>query len=432
MMRTLARDGLPRWWVLALAALALCALEAAPRLGPSSPDTRYTLPAYSLGYFWETPIGWTGLVGGVEVNRDSVQFASLASFLRDEPAQVVPLADNVYTRFSGYALLGSSLAPILGTYASFVLVNVLLWAAAAVATFALALKRTGSLAAAVLAGLMVCCAPTFEALVGQALPYVASYAIFVLALWLFDRVGVFEKTTSLGTAFGAGLATGLGFLVYDLYMIPAFVVVYAVLSRMPWRNLLLVLVGMLIPRVAWTLYWQMAHLASYGHNEAHPSEALAAWLDPARIGQGVGMIKGFALIGAHGVLNIVTAFLVWPVLLACVELALLVRERRREALWFVAVAVGGFAPALFMLSTWPHIPRWYEYGFPAVYILAASAMVRGARALVGAASPQGAIVVAALLVLPVLVLANVDLMGATRPMELVLFQPEHWSYLWSR
>lgn len=432
MMRTLARDAVPRWWVVGLAALILCTLETAPRLGASSPDTRYTLPAYSLGYFWETPIGWTGLVGGVEVNRDSVQFASLASFLRSEPAQVVPLGDNVYTRFSGYALLGSSLAPILGTYASFVLVNVLLWATAAVATFSLALKRTGSLAIAALAGLMVCCAPTFEALVGQALPYVASYGIFVLALWLFDHVGLFDKTTSTKTAFGAGVAAGLGFLVYDLYMIPAFVVVYGVLTRMPWRNLLVVLVGLFIPRVAWTVYWQTAHLASYGHNEAHPSEALAAWLDPARIGQGVGVIKGFALLGAHGVLNIITAFLIWPVLLACIELALLLRERRREALWFVAVAIGGFAPALFMLSTWPHIPRWYEYGFPAVYILAASAIVRGARALAVGTDPRRSIAVAALLVLPAVAFANLDLAGATRPMELVLFQPEHWSYLWSR
>jgi hypothetical protein len=35
-------------------------------------------------------------------------------------------------------------------------------------------------------------------------------------------------------------------------------------------------------------------------------------------------------------------------------------------------------------------------------------------------------------VLPALVLSNLDLVGATHPMELLLFQPEHWSYLWSR
>jgi len=39
---------------------------------------------------------------------------------------------------------------------------------------------------------------------------------------------------------------------------------------------------------------------------------------------------------------------------------------------------------------------------------------------------------AVLTIIPALVLSNLDLVGATHPMELVLFQPAHWSYLWSR
>jgi hypothetical protein len=112
-----------------------------------------------------------------------------------------------------------------------------------------------------------------------------------------------------------------------------------------------------------------------------------------------------------------------------------------------------------MLSTWPHIPRWYAYGFPAVYILTAAAAVRIARWLIRTDRPlplarwlvqtdRPAPVVpslmrterpvnlafvglAVLVVLPAVVLANLDLVGSTRPMELVLFQPTHWSYLWS-
>src|ERR1700716_2485267 len=112
-----------RMWVIAVMALAICSLETGLRLGADSPDTRFTLPRFSLGYFWDTPLGWTGVVGGVPVNKDSVQFASLAGFFRDEPALPVPLEDNVYTRFAGYALLGSVAAPLVGSYASFVLVN---------------------------------------------------------------------------------------------------------------------------------------------------------------------------------------------------------------------------------------------------------------------------------------------------------------------
>jgi hypothetical protein len=411
-------------------ALLVCSLETGLRLGSASPDTRFTLPNFSLGYFWGTPLGWTGLVSGVPVNRDSVQFASLAGFFRDEPALPVPLEDNVYTRFGGYPLVASVAAPLLGAYASFVLVNVLFWVAAALATYALALRRTQSEITAVLAALLVSTAPAFEALAGQALPYVASYGLFVLGLLLFEKARLFERTTPANVALACGFVSGIGFVFYDLYMLPAFVVVYGLLRRMPLRNLALVLVAMALPRGAWSVYWQIAQLGSYSHNETHPIEALAAWFDPARTGAGLTLLKTYALLAAHGLLNIGAAFLFWPVALAVFELWW--RKRSDDAWWFVAVLIAGFAPALFMLSTWPHIPRWYAYGFPAVYILAAAAAVRIARWFAGSDQPRRLQVgLAVAVVVPALVLANLDVLGLTRPMELLLFQPTHWSYLWS-
>ena len=197
---------------------------------------------------------------------------------------------------------------------------------------------------------------------------------------------------------------------------------------------------MALPRLTWSLYWQAAQLGSYSHNETHPAEALAAWFDPVRTGEGLARIKGYVLLAGHGLLNIGAAFLFWPVLLAVWELWC--RRRSPEALWFVAVAVAGFAPALFMLSTWPHIPRWYAFGFPAVYILAAAAATRlGRRALTAPspldkASPRGRgggreSLIAVMVILPAVVLSNLDVAGISRPMELLLFQPTHWSYLWS-
>ncbi len=411
-------------------ALVVCSLETGLRLGGNSPDTRYTLPPFSLGYFWDTPLGWTGVVDGTVVNKDSVQFASLAGFFRDEPAVPVPPEDNVYVRFAGYALIGSALAPLLGTYASFVLVNVVFWVAAVLATWALAYRFTRDGLIALLAALLVATAPAFEALAGQALPYVASYSLFVLGLWLFDRAQVFEQGTSAATALVCGFVGGLGFLFYDLYMLPAFVIVYGVLRRAPARNLILILAAMAVPRLTWSLYWQLAQLASYSHNETHPIEALLAWVDSARTGEGLAKIRGYLLLAAHGLLNIGAVFLFWPVALALPELWL--RRRSSEALWFVAVAIAGFMPALFMLSTWPHIPRWYAYGFPSVYILAAAFAVRVGRWL-GSQSNRRAIVATAIVViLPAIVFANLDVIGATKPMELLLFQPTHWSYLWSR
>jgi hypothetical protein len=67
-----------------------------------------------------------------------------------------------------------------------------------------------------------------------------------------------------------------------------------------------------------------------------------------------------------------------------------------------------------------------------VYILAGAGAVRLGRLLFAARSPQLAAVAAGAILLPAVVLANLDVVGSTRPMELLLFQPEHWSYLWSR
>src|SRR6266851_10139170 len=285
-----------RVWVVAAMVVAVVCVEAGLRLGAGSPDTRFTLPRYGLGYFWDTPLGWTGVVDGVSVNKDSVQFASLAAFFRDEPAVPVPPQDNVYVRFAGYSLVGSVFAPLVGAYASFVLINVLFWVAAALATYALALRLTHEHLIAVLTALLVATAPSFEALAGQALPYVASYSLFVLGLLLFQRAGLFERDTDPRVAMACGMASGIGLLFYDLYMLPAFVVVYGLLRRMPLRDLALVLVAMALPRLVWTGYWQAAQLPSYSHNEAHPIEALAAWFDAARTGEGLAKIKGYALL----------------------------------------------------------------------------------------------------------------------------------------
>ncbi len=364
--------------LLALALVVIVSIETGLRLGANSPDTRFTLPGYSLGYFWDTPLGWTGLVDGVTVNRDAVQFSSLAGFLHGQPVPVPP-ADNVYVRFAGYALIGSSLAPLVGVYASFVLINMAFWVAAALATYVLAVRRTSDQRIAVLAALLVSTAPAFAALAGQPLPYVASYGLFALALLLFDQVRLFERGTKLSTAAAAGFAAGLGLLVYDLYMLPAFVVAYG----------------------------------------------------DARTGTGVlAKIKGYLMLAGHGALNIGAAFMFWPVLLAIWELW----QRRRwpEARWFAAVAVAGFGPALFMLSTWPHLPRWYGYAFPAVYILAAAGAVRIAGSL---SVPHVSVVrrasLAAAVLVPAVLMANLDALGYTKIMELLLFQPERWSYLWS-
>src|SRR5204862_130124 len=101
-----------------------------------------------------------GANGSAELSDVSaIDEEALAALFRDEPAVPVPPEDNVYVRFAGYALVGSALAPLIGAYASFVLINVLFWVAAAVATYLLALRFTQHQLTAVLATLLVSTAP---------------------------------------------------------------------------------------------------------------------------------------------------------------------------------------------------------------------------------------------------------------------------------
>ena len=110
---------------------------------------------------------------------------------------------------------------------------------------------------------------------------------------------------------------------------------------------------------------RLAHLASYSHNETHPIRGADGLVrpepdsaTPAFKTQGV-LPAGRARRAEHrrGV----------PVLAGAAgagRAGVLLKRRAPEALWFVAVAIAGFAPALFMLSTWPHIPRWYALRVP--------------------------------------------------------------------
>ena len=304
--------------------------------------------------------------------------------------------------------------------------------AAAWATYVLGTRKTGSPLVGALAAGLVSTAPAFGALAGQALPYVTSYSLFALGLLLLDQTRVLDAARPVRTLALVGFGAGVSLLFYDLYMLPAFVLVYGVLRRAPWTHVLLLAGLTLAPRLLWSGYWQAMHLPSYSHNEQHPIEALFAWFDTARTGVGpLEKLKGYAFLAAHGALNIGAAFQFWPIALGAWELWN--RRRSPEAAWFVAVLVAGFAPALFMLSTWPHIPRWYVYGFPAVYVLAAGAAVRlASRLTTQQPTWVASVAVALLVVLPAVVLANLDVLGYTKLTELLLFQPANWSYLWSR
>lgn len=412
--------------LVALAALVL--LETGLRLGERSPFYRFNLPQFGVGYFWETPLGYTGYVDGQPVNQDSLAFDSLAGFLRGDPSLPVALDSNVYTRLAGYSLLGTALAPLVGRYAGFVLANLLLWLAGLAATYALGLRRTGSPLVAGLAAALVATAPVFSATVGQALPYVASYSLFAVGVWFTERVGLFRRDVPLATIVLTALAVGATLLVYDLYMLLAFVAFYG-FRRLPLRWLALFLVVAVLPRAAWSAFWGAAGLGSFAMNQSQPIQALLAWVSPERLASPAAGVAWYASLAGHALVNVFMAFLALPLALALWEL----RTRWRslpDRDWYLAVLLAGFLPGAYMLSLWPHLPRWYAFAYPAVYLLAAMFLARTAARLAGSPARRTAAAVA--LLVPLLLLANLDVLGETRPVELMLNQPERWSYLWSR
>ncbi len=415
--------------VVALVAL-LCTTETAVRLGADSPFLKYTRPTYGMGYFWDTPRGWEAFLDRVPINRDGLGFVAIAGFLRDDPSLSWQMAANPYTRLAGYSLVGVSLTPLLPQYASFVVVNALAWIAGALATYALAVRRTRSELVGVAAAALAATAPAFSALVGQPLPYVASYGLFAVGLWYCERVRLFSRVTPRSTVGLAGLVVGTTLLFYDLYMLPAFVVFYG-LRRMPLQRLALFLAGAAVPRAAWSVYWRAFDLPSSSLNSNQPVQALQGWLAGLRGGSLQDLVLSYGALGAHVLLNVAAVFLLLPLLLAAWELVH--RLRAPDADWYLALLLAGFAPAAFMVSIWPHIPRWYAYGYPAVYILCAAGAVRIACAVARTSRPWLSPALAtALVLLPLVVLANADLLGYSKPLELLLFQPERWSYLWSR
>ena len=246
-------------WADRLAAwrrLVLCTLETGLRLGASSPDTRYTLPQFSLGYFWDTPLGWTASSTACPSTRtasSSRRWPASSATSRPVP---VPPEDNVYVRFAGYALVGSvagaagrrvrQLRPgqrrCSGSPPRW---RPTRWRVrfTAIELTAVAGRRCWSATA-----------PAFEALAGQALPYVASYSLFVLGLLLFDRARLFERDTPLRDRAGVRLGrAGWASCSTTCTCCPRSWSSTALLRRMPLRNMALVLVAMAVPRLAWSV-----------------------------------------------------------------------------------------------------------------------------------------------------------------------------------
>ncbi|GEM_PF-6161914 len=382
---TLARSSAMAWpWKAALGASVVWILLSGLQLGSHSAFTYGMLPQHHpKGAYWGTAEGYTATVDGVLVNRESLQMSSLAEWFRTGSRNLpVPLGDLIYVRFAGYSLLMSAFAPWLGLYGAGVAINMVLWMLAIWCGMDLVWRWFHSTTAAALMGAWMATAPIAGVTVGQLLPYLPSFALWMIGIWAIDRWGVCERDVSWRAAVGFGLFSAFALWIYDVYHLVALVWLLG-FRKAPWPKLMVITAVALIPRMGWLWWWSHGlNLPMKTINQHQPLQCIQAWLEAWR----AGVFHGARRVVHRVLMSIVSVgdAMAWiPVLLAWIgwRQSAVAPYRR----WMLAILAVGELPALVLASMWPHLPRWHFFVFPAVLILASM----GAAAMVQSWSRKG-------------------------------------------
>ncbi len=332
---------------------------------------------------------------------------------------------------AGYAYLWALLALPLGYYWGAVLLNLVSWYLAALATWYLALGLLGRHLPAYGAALLVALGQGFVAMVGTPMSYVAGYAWSPVLLALAHRWNLIPDATydrpSPGRRHWAlwGWLAGVAGLFYFTNLVTLGALLLLGLPTARLRHLLLAAALTLAVPASWELAGRSlvglqfqsttaADLSSNVHGLLQTALARPLLL-PSEAGGG----SARALAGGFSS----------PTLpLAALGIVLATPRRRR---WYLAVALCGLAPAMIL----HHLPVTQRYGylaFPAIYIAAAEgawrlavrlgapAAGRGATPAEALSSPshpsqrRWAVALLGLVALAQLVQANADLWGIHR------------------
>ena len=309
------------------------------------------------------------------VNADVVVFHDL-----EEHFWGTPRATNtMLVRRPFFSYLAAQLTYFFNAFHVFVLLNLAAWAAAVACVYEFARceidERTARNAA-----VLTACGPGFLMYVGQPTCYLAGHAATAFVVWATVRTMGAGRQPRLGDWVTLAAILGLSLLVYDAFGWFFFLAGYALLRRVALRPVLATLAaasglytGFLV------LQTRVLGLAMDPTNTRPLSKASAALLDlvaGARFLEVYRLTLELARVYLGGLAG---AFFILPAVLALAGLA--VRRDRRQILLLLlfAPSLAGVAFLCYGQATWAgerlaSMPRFTYTAFPAIYLLAGSAI----------------------------------------------------------
>jgi hypothetical protein len=375
-----------RWWrgratsssrhnaLIALAVIAFCAILAQTFLHTSMRSPYTYVPHYqqpAAAKFWYQDYMFANGTGAV----DADQFADTAIEQYFHAVDRTGKNELIRRPYAGY--VAAQFSYFVNNYYISLLINIGCWFVAVVCGYLLALRLTEKRIALIFAAL-IATGTGFILFVATPASYLMSYTLVIVVLYLFERL-VVDAPGSFWRYLVFGLVLGLSSLVYDFWMLYPVLLAYGYVRKVRLRFLLCSLA---------------CALAVYGGFLFAHNVILGLRIDPTNSNQVNQASNGVIHVLTHPspnlwyekLLDVATTypaqlaeiFFVIPVGLAFIG-ALWLRDRTIAVLSvaFVAVTLGTLAfIRIGGQQALGNIPRIVYPAYPAIYLLAAIALVR--------------------------------------------------------
>lgn len=365
------RRARPSGRALAVVALfALVVLQAFLHAGVRGPYvymTHYQEP--EAANFWYAVSMWGD--GEGTVIADQFVFSAMEDYFQGAPRE----PNNMLIRRPAGFYAAAQFSYFVNAYYVWMVANVLVWLAAALAGYGFARRLAGERAGILMAA-MIGCGTGFVAFVGTPGMYLQGYAVVIIALYLLERLVGDDPRPASFVLFAAAL--GACSLVYDLETLYPVLLLYGLARRFSVKPLVASLAGAyLIYRGFLLVHDVVLDIPVVADNVAQAGVARRAVLDLLRHPSVDEVYRHTTdIAGAFG-LQLARMFFVLPLLPALAGIRFL--RTRAQAVLVVALTAASLATVAALRIgglELGDIPRFVYPMYPAVYLLAALALVR--------------------------------------------------------
>jgi len=309
------------------------------------------------------------------VNADFAYFSRLEElFQGNRPDTTVLLVRRAFIFY-----VSSHLSYFIGFYRSFLILNLLLWLAAAAAMYAFCRDLTGSEVVAAIAAGFTACGPGFIMYAAQPMAYLPGYALLAILVYLYHRH--ISRTGLAGPVpiAASGILLGLTMLAYDTFAWVLFLVGYALLTRVPLRRALAVVVlGSAVYASFLFLIFRVFTFARENQNDRFIGDALVQLGELVRHPQSSQVFSLLTGLCQDYIQQLVQVTFYVPAALAALALFLVHIPVRLKVVAFLLLLPSAATAAFFHFgqSYLVQFPRFTYAAYPGVILLAAVAIGR--------------------------------------------------------